>query len=90
MRLAALAAVATLAVAPVGSFAQGTEATPTPKGDEGPSTTPKAGTASKPPPPAAKDLARALLTEDQWNKVLDSYASSLSGQVSQSLLSSGE
>ena len=91
MRLAALAAVAALAAAPVGSRAQGGgEAAPAPKADEAQPTTPKAGTASKPPPPAARDLAKALLTEDQWNKVLDSYASSLSGQVSQSLLSSGE
>jgi len=92
MRLAALAAIAALVAAPVGSLAQGggEEATPAPKGGEAPSTAPKAGTASKPPPPAARDLAKALLTEDQWNKVLDSYASSLSGQVSQSLLSNGE
>jgi hypothetical protein len=64
----------------------GPDAQPAPKANA----TPKPGTASKPPPAAARDLARALLTEDQWSKVLDSYASSLSSQVSQALLSSGE
>ncbi|HEX9242744.1 MAG TPA: DUF2059 domain-containing protein [Anaeromyxobacter sp.] len=51
---------------------------------------PPAPRAAKKPPPAAVELARALLTAEQWAKILDSYASSLSGQVSQSLLASGE
>jgi uncharacterized protein len=49
----------------------------------------KAEAAAK-PPTAANDLARALLTKEQWGKVLDSYAQSLSGQISQALLSTGE
>lgn len=47
------------------------------------------GSAAK-PPAAATDLARALLTADQWGKVLEGYASSLAGQISQALLAAGE
>ncbi len=77
-------------------------ATPAPKADAGPGAAPKAepapkagatskpGAAAKPTPAAARDLARALLSKEQWDKVLDSYASSLAEQVSQALLSTGE
>jgi hypothetical protein len=103
MRLAAAAIAAALAGLPSAPRAQAgaAPATPAPKADEGPSAPPKAdgtqksappprsGTATK-PPAAANDLAKALLTSEQWGKVLDSYASSLSSQVSQALLSKGE
>jgi hypothetical protein len=96
MRLV-IAAVA-LAALPLRPFAleRSQAATPAPQDDAGPAAPPKAETApkaaapAKPPSPAARDLARALLTQEQWNKVLDSYASSLAGQISQALLSSGE
>lgn len=67
------------------------QATPAPRAEATPKTgaAPKAAPA-KPPPAAAFELARALLTSEQWAKVLDSYASSLSGQISQKLLSEGE
>lgn len=48
-----------------------------------------AGAAAK-PPAAATELARALLSREQWGRVLDSYAGSLTGQISQSLQASGE
>jgi hypothetical protein len=79
MRLAA-AVVAALAVLPSAGWAQGTTAPKTP----GPSSS------AKPPPAAASELARALLTQEQWGKVLDGYAASLSGQVTQALAASGE
>jgi hypothetical protein len=106
MRLVAVAvAAAALAVLPSPTRSQdGTVRggpTPAPKADAGPAAPPRAeaapkaggssqgGTAAK-PPAAALDLARALLTSVQWGKVLDSYASSLAGQVSQALLAKGE
>jgi hypothetical protein len=49
----------------------------------------RSGSATR-PPAAANDLARALLTSEQWSKVLDSYASSLAAQISQALQSKGE
>jgi hypothetical protein len=45
---------------------------------------------ASPAPRAARELARALLPEQRWDRLLDSYASSLSGQVSQALQSRGE
>lgn len=48
-----------------------------------------AGATAK-PPAAATELARALLSREQWGRVLDSYAGSLTGQISQSLQASGE
>ena len=45
---------------------------------------------TRPPPAAATELARALLTQEQWSRVLDSYATSLAGQVSEALLAKGE
>jgi hypothetical protein len=42
------------------------------------------------PPRAARDLARALLPEQRWDRLLDGYASSLSAQVSQALQGRGE
>jgi hypothetical protein len=70
-------------------------AQPAPEQSAPPSSAPKtpqqpAPHAQKPPPAAASDLARALLTADQWGKILDSYASSLSAQVTQALQGSGE
>ncbi len=97
MRLAA--AVAALAVTfPPGAGAQSgpqaAQPAPVPKADAGPAAPPKAEAApnanAKPPPPAASELARALLTKEQWAKVLDSYAQSLTGQISQALQGSGE
>jgi hypothetical protein len=103
MRLAVAAFAAAIAVLPSASRAQAAAASPTPapKADAGPAAPPKAeaapkasaptrsGTATR-PPAAANDLARALLTSEQWGKVLDSYASSLAGQISQALLGKGE
>jgi hypothetical protein len=67
------------------------EATTPPGGGAAPEKTPQTPPrAAQKPPAAASDLARALLTSEQWEKILDSYASSLSSQVSQSLLASGE
>jgi hypothetical protein len=40
--------------------------------------------------PTARALSRALLPERQWDRLLDSYASRLSGHVSQALASRGE
>lgn len=48
------------------------------------------GEAAARPPAAASELARALLSREQWNKVLDTYAGSLTGQISQALQASGE
>jgi hypothetical protein len=103
MHLATAVTVAAFAVLPSASRAQDGAAaspTPAPKADAGPAAPPKAGAAPKAtaplggsatkPPPAASDLARALLTNEQWGKVLDSYASSLAGQLSQALLAKGE
>jgi hypothetical protein len=42
------------------------------------------------PSPAARELSRALLPQQQWDRLLDSYASSLTGHVSQALVSRGE
>ena len=87
MRLAvAIATLAALAAAPARSAEQ-------PQQNEAASPAPQQsspGSAAKPPPPEASDLAKALLTSQQWGKILDSYASSLSGQISQSLLNAGE
>jgi hypothetical protein len=101
---AAAAAAVVLALSPTAprSDDQPGAATPTPapKADAGPAAPPKAHPAPKAatprgetaakPPAAANDLARALLTSEQWGKVLDSYASSLAGQISQALLAKGE
>ncbi len=46
--------------------------------------------AKRPVPSAAGALARALLPEEQWNRILDRYAASLSGQVSEALTRGGE
>jgi hypothetical protein len=40
--------------------------------------------------PAAQDLARALVSKDDWERVLDHYATGLSGQVTASLSARGE
>ena len=82
MRLAAVVAVA-LAAWPSRPPAQTSAAAPKAE--------PKSGaTSTRPPPAAATELARALLSQEQWSKVLDSYASSLAGQVSEALLARGE
>jgi hypothetical protein len=84
MRLATVAfAAAVVLASSARAEAPGTQA-PVPDPDQA---TQGAG---KKPPAAASDLARALLTSEQWGKILDSYASSLSSQVSQSLMASGE
>ena len=103
MRLAPVAIAVALAGLPYAPRAQAGAAPPTtaPKTDAGPATPPKAdgapksttphgGAAATRPPAAANDLAKALLTSEQWGKVLDSYASSLASQVSQALLAKGE
>jgi hypothetical protein len=82
MRLA-IVAVAVVLASSARAEAPGTQA-PGPDPDQA-----TQGTAAK-PPAAATDLAKALLTSEQWGKILDSYASSLSGQVSQSLMANGE
>jgi hypothetical protein len=46
--------------------------------------------AKRPVSPAAGALARALLPEEQWNRILDRYAASLTGQVSEALTRGGE
>jgi len=50
---------------------------------------PKGGAAAT-TPPAARDLAKALTTEEAWNGILDGYASSLSGQISGALAATGK
>ena len=100
MRLATAVAVAVaLAASPSGPHAQTADtapkAAPEPVPRAEPVPAPKAaapstgGPAATPSGPAS-ELARALLTQEQWSKVLDSYASSLAGQVSEALLSRGE
>ena len=68
------------------------DAGPAPKADAppAPGAAPKHGAAAKPPPRAASDLARALLTQEQWDRLLDGYAKSLSSQLTQSLTAGGE
>lgn len=68
----------------------GAAAVPVPKAGAPSQGAAKGDAAAKPPPPAATELARALLTKEQWGKVLDSYAQSLTGQISQALLAAGE
>jgi hypothetical protein len=56
---------------------------------------PPGGTAARPgadstPSPSARELSRTLLPEARWDRLLDSYASSLAGQVSQALVGRGE
>jgi hypothetical protein len=41
-------------------------------------------------PPAAHDLARALVSNEDWNRVLDEYASGLAGHVANSLTARGD
>jgi hypothetical protein len=60
-----------------------------PKAPQGPSSAPTSRPGAE-PPAAARELARALLPQERWDRLLDSYASSLSAQVSQALLSRGE
>lgn len=43
-----------------------------------------------PPSKVAQNLARVLLTDADWSGLLDRYATSLSGQLSQTLASAGE
>ncbi len=40
--------------------------------------------------PEAKELARSLISQQEWEQVLDHYASGLTGQVEQSLAAKGE
>lgn len=45
-----------------------------------------AGTpAAKPTPPEARALSKALLTNQEWEQLLDRYSASLGGQLTQSL-----
>lgn len=83
---ATLVAVAGIALlTPLAPRAATTQDAPAAPGTRG-SAAPKGGAAAKPAPsPAAKDLSRALLSSDEWNKLLDRYSSSLSGQLTQSL-----
>jgi hypothetical protein len=41
-------------------------------------------------PPGARDLAKALTSEESWNSILDGYAQSLSGQISGALAATGK
>jgi hypothetical protein len=41
-------------------------------------------------PAAAQDLARALVSNEEWNRVLDEYASGLAGHVADSLTAHGD
>jgi hypothetical protein len=77
-------------VAALPALARGQErAQPSPSRDAPPgAAAPKQS--AEPAPPAARELSRALLPPQQWDRLLDSYASSLSGHVSQALLSRGE
>ncbi|HET7827094.1 MAG TPA: DUF2059 domain-containing protein [Anaeromyxobacter sp.] len=43
-----------------------------------------------PAPAAAQDLARALVSNDDWSRVLDEYASGLAGHVADSLTARGD
>jgi hypothetical protein len=42
------------------------------------------------PPSAARDLARALTTQETWDGILDGYAASLAGQISGALAATGK
>jgi hypothetical protein len=81
--LAAVVGIAVLAqpvaAAEKGSAGGGATAAPGAKGSA------SASPATKPTPPAARDLSRALLTSDEWNRLLDRYSASLTGQLTQSL-----
>jgi hypothetical protein len=49
-----------------------------------------AESASPPPPKAAQGLARLLLTDAEWSGLLDRYAQRLSGQLTETLATTGE
>jgi hypothetical protein len=53
---------------------------------EGSAETPRGGAAT----PAAQDLARALVSNEDWSRVLDEYASGLAGHVAESLSARGD
>src|SRR5512133_3921921 len=55
-----------------------------------PAAAPAENKPAAPPSKAAQNLARVLLTEAEWHGLLDRYAKSLSGQLSQSLSMNGE
>ncbi len=50
----------------------------------------KAAAAEAAPPSAARDLARALTTQETWDGILDGYAASLAGQISGALAATGK
>jgi hypothetical protein len=50
----------------------------------------KATAAEAAPPSAARDLARALTTQETWDGILDGYAASLAGQISGALAATGK
>jgi hypothetical protein len=49
-----------------------------------------AGAQARPAPRAAQVLARALVSNEDWNRVLDQYANGLAGHVAQSLSARGD
>jgi hypothetical protein len=75
LRAIALTAAAALSLAPSASAAQG------------PASPPPAAAAK--PSPAADRLARALTTQASWNETVQTYASSLSTQISGALKAQG-
>jgi hypothetical protein len=74
--------------------AGGQSAEPAPPREAPPGATAPGAAAAEPRAPAAspiaRELSRALLPQREWDRLLDSYASSLSEQVSRALLSRGE
>jgi hypothetical protein len=85
--------LAVLALAPVLATAQGSQGTKEPPKSPAKGTTPMAAAeapATSGAPPAARDLARALTTQEAWNGIIDGYATSLAGQISGALAATGK
>jgi hypothetical protein len=70
--------------------AHGQQRAPPPASQDPAAISSGAGPRREPAPAAAQELARALLPQQEWDRLLDRYASTLSGQVSESLLGRGE
>jgi hypothetical protein len=97
--LAALAlalAPAALAAEPAGAPAGAAPASPAPEkgAPAAPAPAKPSGTASQAPSapvaPVARELAKALTPMAAWKGIMDGYASSLSGQISAALASTGK
>lgn len=93
MRLViAMVVMGGLAVASPRARAEGAPAAGGAAGSSGPAAKVPAGGAKQKAqaPAAAQDLARALVSNEEWNRVLDEYASGLAGHVADSLTAHGD